>query len=214
MKDKILFVHIQRSAGTTFRRMLESVCRVGANGDHRHEMYTNPQKWANIETKEQNLYEKFDVLRGHFPYQRFYYLKKHHGWNMVTWIRDPVERIISHYFKFSPVALKKLHPKVENLIRPMDIVEFSSFLSNLNTRYIGKDPSIFDFIGVVEEFDKSLEMFNEQFNCNLQFEERFHIGMYKKEVSEEVREELKQHHLEDYEFYNKVIKRYKNKERI
>jgi len=186
--------------------MLEEGNEVKVDKDHRVEMYIHPKKWVNIKTDERKLYEQYNVVRGHFPYQRLYHLKDQ-GWNLITWIRDPVERLISHYSVFFYGA-KKIHPKVEKRIRGMNIVEFGKFLDNFNTRFTGEDPSIFDFIGVVEEFDKSVMTFNEQFDCDLKFVQRHKVTKNKKEVSPEIREKLKQYLLKDYEFYNEVVKRY------
>jgi len=204
---KIIYVHIPKTAGSTFSSMLEKGNKVKVSMGHRVKMYTHPKEWVNIKMSEQELYEQYNIVRGHFPYQRLHYLKKH-GWNLITWVRDPIERLISHYSVFMYGA-KKIRPEVENIIRGMDIVEFGKFLNNFSTRFTGEDPSIFDFIGTVEEFDKSVATFNEQFDCNLKFVQRYKVTKNKKEVSPKIREELKQHLLKDYEFYEKVVERYK-----
>ena len=176
-------------------------------------MYENPKYIRQVEKVKRKYiqYENCDVIMGHFPYQMHYYLKVKHGWKMITWLRDPLEQLISHYSWIHNKPNIKSTPVMKK-IRKMSIANFSKYSSNFYTRMIGSNPSIFDFIGIVEEFDKSIETFNNQFDCDLQPIDKIrrNINIWKKiEVSEEVREKLKQNHLRDYEFYEKVIKRYR-----
>jgi len=215
---KFVLIHIAKTAGTTFSSMLQENCRLHVSRAFRKQphkydywkMYVNPKYWVGIKIDETKLYEQYDVVRGTFPYQRFHYLVEKHGWKLITWIRDPIERVISHYNQFMFREWKRPRIELVRIIENMNIVEFSKWMGNFNTRFTGKDPSIFDFIGVVEEWDKSINIFNRQFDYNLQFVEKLNVAKWEKEsVSPSVREELKQHHLKDYEFYEKVVKRYR-----
>ncbi len=209
--QKFVFVHIPRSAGTTFEVMLSkyfhNIRRLNIKGSM-FMMYDDHKRAQEI--KRDGLFENRDVVYGHFPYQQYYYLKEKYGWNLITWIRDPIEQLISHYswihFRQAPDKVTELDRKV----RGMSIEEFSRYSSNFYTRWTGRDPSVFDFIGVVEKFDESIETFNNQFNCELRPLDIRNANVWEKlEVSRNTRKELKQNHLKDYELYEKVIERYR-----
>jgi len=219
MKHKFVFIHIPKSAGTTFHRILSPNYKMRViKGSW--EVYENSRYFEKVTSEpgydRDEMFKRYEVIRGSFPYQRFYYLKKKYKWKLITWVRDPVERLISNYnhlvHRPSPSLYKKgaKQKLVFEKARSMNIVEFSKYLSDFNTRHIGEDPSIFDFIGVVERFPKSLDLFNKKFNSRLQNRKRSNVHRWKKrvEVSQEVKEELKSHHPKDYKFYNNVIKRY------
>jgi hypothetical protein len=173
----------------------------------------------NRELKEGNRdidYHKTYIVRGHFPYYRYHFLKKEHGWNLITWLRDPVDRVISNYnhLVHRPKVTKKfLAHKATKMARKMSLTEFSKWQSDFQSRFTHEDPSVFDFIGIVEHFNKSMARFRKQFNMpshmSLQEWHNVHGWPEKEEVHKNVLKELKIHHKKDYEFYNKVMERYK-----
>lgn len=212
--QKFVFVHIPKAAGTTFYMMLRwhwERNRFKILKGH-WGLHDNSEIAADV--NENEFYEQYSVVTGHFPYQHYYYLKEKCGWNLITWIRDPVDRVISQYnhFRHRPSLTKKfLSRRIVKKARKANIVEFSKIQSNFQTRYTGEDPSIFDFIGVVEKFHKSFQRFNKQFGFKLRHVEshNVHGWVKREEVHKNVREELKEHHEKDYKFYNEVIKRYR-----
>jgi hypothetical protein len=78
----------------------------------------------------------------------------------MTWVRDPVERVVSSYYHrlrdpdWRHPVCRELHSKKLSLIAyaalPLVRNEMARFFGN-------KNPADFFFIGVVEEFEQSLE---------------------------------------------------------
>lgn len=220
MRDtKFVFIHIQKSAGTAFNTQLRPTNFVvkykGANYMFFYPSWEKAMRTRMIKKLKMN-HHKFTVAKISFNYQHVLFLKKEFGWNLITWIRDPIDRLISNYnhsVHRPTVQIEKPGIKRNALIRvrKMDIVEYSKFMSNYNTLFTGNNPKVFDFIGVVEKHDESIKTFNKQFKYRLAkgFKENVNVYKPRVKVSQDLREELKQDHLEDYKFYNKVIKRYK-----
>ena len=217
---KFVFIHIQKSAGTSFWTMLRRHKTKDKQYKGINYLFAYPKhekKWIKkMEKGVRKNYFRYNFIRGNFPYQSVLFLKKEHDWKLVTWIRDPIDRLISNYnhsvYRPTPHKEEKnLRQKSLEMVEKMDIVEYSKFMSNFTTRSTGHNPKIFDFIGVVEEHDKSIKRFNSQFKSRLPLGVKLNTNNWQPrvEVSQELREELRQDHLEDYEFYNKVIKRYK-----
>ena len=83
----------------------------------------------------------------------------------VVWLRDPVERAISHFefFKRLP-ASDWIPPKELAAIEKNDLQEFVWLVGNVQTYWIpGFALRRFSFVGVVEEFEQDLKRFCSQF---------------------------------------------------
>lgn len=85
---------------------------------------------------------------------------------LITWVRDPVERVVSSYFHRlrdpdwrHPVCVE-LHRMKLSVERYAEI----ELVRNEMSRFLGtKRPDDFAFIGLVEEIDASMARFFEQF---------------------------------------------------
>ena len=152
MRRDIVLVHIPKTAGTSLRKMLELAA-------HNHLIlrdYTD----APATTKE--LYElvheqkrlpefrqRFNsgnrgiLLGGHFPARRYW--KFFNAESFVTFIRDPVDRVLSEYNHF--VTKYGWTGSFEEFLLPR---------RNVISKYLaGIDLERFGFIGMTEEFDAS-----------------------------------------------------------
>jgi hypothetical protein len=94
---KVAFVHIPRTAGTTFGKILDNlykekkVARFYAD-EHGNVANDEIGRFRNLDAETKNSY---DLLRGHFVFGFDQDLK---GFRYVTLLRDPVQRLISYYF--------------------------------------------------------------------------------------------------------------------
>ncbi len=149
----ILSVHIPKTAGVSFRQILA-------------ELYQEDillKYWQMTDARGQVVScvpGHVRCIHGHFHPQAL--LPEFPRARLVTWVRDPVERVISSYYH----RLRSpdwLHPVDRELhARKLSLVEFAALdlMRNEMTRFFGdKKPEDFAFIGRTEQFDSSLDEF-------------------------------------------------------
>ena len=162
-KQLNFFVHVPKTAGTSFRDSLESnTCVISDYGDSRPQTSDIVQKWAyvknDIYSLQQHIETKTSWLCGHV------WLTKYSGLvpaeNIATIVREPIERVISHYS----------HEMRWGMSDNMDLETFlrSSQAKNTQSRYLAGVPiSLIGAVGITEDYENSLKLINHQFNTTL-----------------------------------------------
>ena len=168
----IVSVHVPKTGGTTFKNLLGDP-RVG------HTFFDYDERPLSLPATKRPLSRVRTHLRmlaikkmldkpgtdrvfvhGHFLAEKYRSLWPDTGW--ITWFRDPVERLVSHYYHWqrSPdhknAACRKLHRL------GLDIVGFSQLpeMRNVHARFLGPiQPQQLAFVGVTEEYERSLQLF-------------------------------------------------------
>lgn len=176
----LLSVHIPKTAGVSFRRILAQL----------FEEDIVLKYWQMTDARGRVISEiaaNVRCIHGHFPTDEL--LPKFPAAKLVTWVRDPVERVISSYHHrlrdpdWAHPVTRELHEK------KLSLVDFAriEMMRNEMTRYIGtRQLKEFAFIGVTENFDASLAQFLRMFgfdrvpipreNCNpLRTTERYEV---------------------------------------
>ncbi len=197
----LISVHIPKTAGTSFRRSLESVfgdrfLLVYADDPGRPSLRIPPTILPHNRT---NLAHKLDELRHRFGFfrKRRELVGKYdaiHGHLLSHWfkslpcpqkycvfLRDPVEWVISHYLHLME-AHAGTHPKRPRwsqaaIINHMSLNDFAEApaISDFFSQYVcGVGIERFDFVGLVEEYETSLRLFEKIFGCKMA-EERLNI---------------------------------------
>jgi hypothetical protein len=114
----------------------------------------------NLEVRPESIPPGTRCIHGHFPSTHYDRVLPH--FDLVTWLRHPVDRVVSnyHYFLRHPDAA---NPCSEALMKGgLSIEEFArlDLMRNVATRYMaGKAVREFKFIGVAEMFQESLDAF-------------------------------------------------------
>lgn len=142
---EIISVHIPKTAGSTFRRVIgqtykpEEIVDYAPNIDRdNNELNTIVQNSSNIK-----------VIHGHFHGKLFDTLFPNA--QKIAWVRHPVMRLISHYYYFKSI------PEATDLdIRAMSLVDFAEQNRNLISKYISNLDS-FLFVGIQEFFEEDLK---------------------------------------------------------
>lgn len=166
VENGYLFVHIPKTAGTSFRDSLRDIFGDGLYCDYGPEPETSPEVIEYIHKR--NAYPEFGsflaaqnkliCMSGHYPikkYGPFFNIK-----NVMMFVRDPVQRTISQY-----EHVRRVEGSTESL---------ESFCSrpahmNLQTRNIGRAPfNLIGFLGLQEFYSESLQMLRAQLGLQVQ----------------------------------------------
>jgi hypothetical protein len=159
----LISVHIPKCGGMSFQHVLR-------------DLYGKRRLWLNYGT----IFDQEDArqraalvpagvrcLHGHFLSDAFDAIAPEA--ELVTWLRHPVERVISNYYHL----LRQPDPRngccQELWARGLRLEQFAALplMRNEMTRYLaGKPDFAFAFIGVTERFTESLRIFNATFGLS------------------------------------------------
>jgi hypothetical protein len=168
----VLSVHVPKTAGTTFRFVLQALHRdrlkfdYGAgspltNGLIRHAFYEGDRGGDSaVMLRDAYRSGRVSCIHGHFPASRYYPVFP--GAEVIFWSRDPVERVISEFFHHR----RYRHPgnPVNRLVHEgyVNIWQFAKLeeARNVQSRMLdGVPPENISFIGVCECFEDSIQAF-------------------------------------------------------
>lgn len=168
--DMTLSVHIPKTAGVSFRKILAQLYQEDFMLKYWQMTDAHGQVVTSIPANVRCIHGHYspDTLLPLYPKAR-----------LITWVRDPVERVVSSYFHrlrepdWQHPVTRELHEK------KLGLVEFASLelMRNEMARYIGaRRIEDFAFIGQMEAFEDSLACFCREFgfsptavpreNCN------------------------------------------------
>lgn len=166
MSSTLLFVHIPKTAGTSFRNAVEktfgsnNICRdYGSDSNDTSEIIKQYIYGTKDFYQFKKIFEEsnYSVMSGHFPYSK--YCPLFDAQNVVTFVRDPVDRLFSEYLHF------KRHKGYKK-----SLSDFCNQERNINmmSRYLnGMDWTSVGFIGITERYDESLMVLGNQIGINL-----------------------------------------------
>jgi hypothetical protein len=161
----IIGTHIPKTGGTSFLQFLRQTFGRRLYHDLSHLPNQRPGPWQLLA----RLCGRMDVpfgtrcIFGHFratKYDRVFPRAQH-----FTWLRDPVERVVSQYHYQYRQAQK---PDAGFSLEPMRLGRFVRFpgMRNNQAYYLnGKPIRSFAFVGITEYFDVSLQLFMRLFDC-------------------------------------------------
>jgi len=152
-KDKFIFVHIPKTAGTSFFHMVEETygknkCKRDRTMDA--EIYSTRRLKKVASEKRHKGLSTANIIHGHFDCGRY----KHLNRPQITFVRNPVDRLISEYFFLTKNSKGKS-------LADKSIREYAKARANVMMDHCIKDINNFEFIGVQEYFDESLTKFEE-----------------------------------------------------
>ena len=217
----LAFVHIPKTAGGTVTKMLADA--YGSKFDAGN-FFRGPEKtlnkighrprggWASWYDRGGRLavgHVPYGVFRDHLPAETRY----------MTFLREPVDRVLSHYFRhFWPA---RFHTEIESLNEAM-IERSQPELNNFATRFLCGDPdplrelpptavddakanlSRFEFVGIQERFDESVALLQRLVGLDFVPSADRHVNRLRPSVDDLPAEEkalIEEHNKLDLELY-------------
>ncbi|MCB9301749.1 MAG: sulfotransferase family 2 domain-containing protein [Lewinellaceae bacterium] len=211
---ELISIHIPKTAGTSFRNTLrgvygeQSVIRLDI-GLVRQEVRVEEELYGLPYFPKQTR-----VIHGHFSYpllQQNFQVPENIP--IITWLRDPVERVISNYFYLARRLAEELQEERKglNILKKMQrsLLEYANFEPSQNrmSKFLeGLELEELFFVGIQEDYDRSLE----RLAGLLEWKDFpvFHhnqTGGYADSVSPQEREQIRAWNSRDVALYEKAL---------
>ena len=213
MQFPIIYLHIPKTAGTSFRMSAEQYFgpdqvlndygeeSPNTSEDIRSSVYCDdPAK-----LRKTGLEKKF--LTGHFSMAKYKEIFPNSP--VVTFFREPVDRVISEYVHFAS------HYEFDGSLT--DFYRKPHFQNRQSRSLSGALPTDLEFYGITEDYQKSLEKFNQQYSTNFPMA-KLNTGKYqgaaKSIASEDELAEIRELNKKDIELYEYAIKHFDSQNSI
>ncbi len=207
----LLFAHIPKTAGTSLRLAVQRHVKgwkVYADYD-----VDNPTTSRKI----RKFYEDDDfskiseingpktLLAGHFPITK--YLPYYPIHRVISFVRDPVQRVISHFHD-----LQRRHGYAESL---ETFIKQRRFQNTQSRFFRGVPVEAVGFIGICEKYDESIDVINKVFNIEIPVT-KYNTNKKKKDDQysppEEIVELVSQSNKADCELYDKALQLFNHRQ--
>lgn len=200
----IIFLHIPKTAGTSFRAAAESwfgkrnlLFDYGAQARKTSHIFRDLEKGKAEWSEVVKHVEKCRFITGHFPASR--YINDFNSTCFCTFVRDPVRRMISQYFHHKhKLGYEK---GIESF------VEESRFHDHQHRLLAGISIEEMGFVGVTERYGESIALFNQCYGTKFAVAVRNQrvTNTQEKEVSESVIQRIRVNNPRDLRLYEKAV---------
>jgi len=208
---ELISLHIPKTAGTSFRHTLKAVY-----GDVQAQRFDLEKGVIRIEEQlfqGSQLPTATKAIHGHFNYRDLEgRLKNIRKVPTITWLRDPVERVLSNFF-YLEKRLKELLDEPGNnldILSKMQrsLLEFSRAEVNRNrmTRFLhGLPLDAFAFIGIAEHYEEDLAALAAQLGWSEYPRYRHNTSERPEVVGEEVKGIIRKFNAADQTLYEAAL---------
>lgn len=216
----LLSMHISKTAGNSFREALmesygpDRVMRDYGDWTGFDEPFANKrrrERWEAMRARRDELIEKYDVIHGHFQADK--YIGLFPQTDFISFFREPAQQSISHWRWQSALTdrasdvNKEVHMEVRYWRELQPTVEEHlkwPFYRDHQSQFMGSLPvEELAFVGLYEEYEKSVHLFNAMFGRNLEVR-RANVTLREGgdfEVTPEVRRLINKYRAADVELY-------------
>lgn len=216
----LISVHLPKTAGVSLRKSLEECFGNRLLTDYGDFPINTTPKRRKIKALYNLLcnsmidFSKIECIHGHFLPLKYLPLAIRYNTNFITWMRDPIERIASHYHywkrEYDPNNAPPLQKKVIMENWSLEKFCFSNELKNLYTQFLWGFPiNLFKFIGITEKYEEDFVLLSEFFlkqTTNIRFENMNTTKNNDKYISNKnLRKKLENHHAMDMKLYNYAL---------
>ena len=210
-KIELVSLHIPKTAGTSFRNILRKVYGKShvARLDIRKDIELNGKALRGNQLKS-----SIRVVHGHFSYRELseqFEIGKEVP--VVTWIREPAERVISNYYYLEHILKNKLHKerKNMNILSRMQksLLEYAAAEANRNriSKFLdGIDVRELFFVGSTAYYEEDLKCLGDRLQWDHFSVLKHNITERKPEVDADTLSKIKELNSIDYEIYHEAMK--------
>jgi hypothetical protein len=168
---------------------------------------------ASIQIADQGL-QDYQCVHGHFLPVKYLLLSTTVKVTFITWVRDPVERLLSHYFywqrSYDPRTSLPHHRKFIEEKWSLERFCLGPEFRNIYTKYLWGFPlHNFEFIGVSEFYADDFNFFSSAYFARKipVYQENAGGKVGKKyEIDESLRKKIEAYHQEDMDIYEEALK--------
>lgn len=214
-----------KTAGVSFRATLEE----HFGGDFQHDYADYPlacspaQRHRMVEEASARLLAvdlaSVNCIHGHFLPAKYLALAEARECHFVTWLREPVSRLVSHYYYWlraydsdSPLVTS-LHRRVVEENWTLEAFCLAPELQNVYSAFLwGLPVENLDFIGITEHYEEDLQVFAQRFfgenvtprKMNRR-DDAPEQGSGHPEMSADLRAQVECFHAEDVALYQRAV---------
>ena len=221
MNRLLISLHLPKTGGNSFLQALEAAFGPGLKQDYAD--MSRIQAYLAGELAPESLAQaQSDILapgmrciHGHFLPAKYLPLQRDHEVRFVTWLRDPVERLVSHYYFFrrsyDPNTAGPLFRRIIEEGWSLERFCLSEEYRNLYSRYLWHFPyEAFDFIGLIEAYDEDLEYFSSRFLGRkleaLRLNAATDSERNERKIDPGLRREIEDFHAQDVSLYRRALR--------
>lgn len=222
----LIFVHIPKTGGTSLSSQLIERGNPRYLSDYADRNLSEEPEF--VARRDENkralvaaeLVERYDLIYGHVKADKYDCLRAKTEVKMFTMLRDPVRRVVSHYYFLKdyierdlfPEVIYKAHPDLVELNQnKIDLVSFAGMSKYRNiyaTYFSGKSVDDFDFIGITERFRESVEILNLRFGLKLSVRHIHTSPLPNPDEVAKAASELRRLNESNQHFYELALKRF------
>ena len=220
-----VFVHMPKCAGTSTIHLMnkyvgEQHIQWQANVDFLRSVSNRNELVSLYKTKPISVSGN-PIIVGHiFPIRYVSQSNLNERFRLVTILRDPIQRLMSHYKFFTENTFKGHYHWECFQLQDGSFEEFafSPEMQNIYSSYIsGVDINMFTYIGVYEDLEVSVKACLDLFDIS--YPDKVVVPVKNKtnsntaiDISSELEQSLKDFHSDDYTIYNFALNKFHKKE--
>jgi hypothetical protein len=216
----LISVHLPKTAGTSFRHSLadhygeKMLLRYGERPlglpeFERHKLVTEAA--INLSGID---YQNIECIHGHFLPFQYLLLQSNKNLTFVTWMRNPVDRLISNYYH-----IKNYHKQYSSSFQyrvieenwPLEQYCLSEEMRNIYAQFLWAFPlENFEFIGITEYYEKDFIFFREHYLTKEIPVRKLNVNPDKKanyRISKPLRKKIEAYNAEDMALYERALKK-------
>lgn len=211
---ELISIHIPKTAGTSFRNILKSV--YGEKNVVRFDISMRGVVRLNEKPYSDKSLPEAKVIHGHFSYRALqdgYGIPE--GSKIITWLRDPVQRVASNYYYLESRLIDILQEEKHDLhiLEKMQrsLTEFARAEINRNrmSKFLnGVALKDLDFIGIQEQFETDLPLLAAKLGWPVVPEVLYHNVTAEREMRQlpdDVASEIRALNAEDVRLYEEAV---------